>query len=187
MVHPGPRLRTRDLLRELYGPGKSHYEQQSNPHLIATWDFFEPDPARTDATLDDLAMHLNRPAEYYARRLVRYVWHCTALTARHDRPLTDTTWAWIAIRLVDAAGIAPLGDVEACRWIALRHARDHVHLVATLVRQDGRLPEMHGNWYRMRETCDRIEAELGLLLTRSSRNLSQSPLKVARRAQGYEE
>ncbi|WP_336217141.1 hypothetical protein [Nonomuraea sp. LPB2021202275-12-8] len=99
----------------------------------------------------------------------RDVWHCTVLTARHDRPLTDTAWAWIAVRLVDAAGIAPLGDVEACRWVALRHARDHVHLVATLARQDGRLPELRGNWYRMRETRDQIEAELGLLPTRSSR------------------
>ncbi|RVX39149.1 hypothetical protein EDD27_1496 [Nonomuraea polychroma] len=85
--------------------------------------------------------------------------------ADRDRPLIDTTWARIATRLIDAAGIAPLGDVEACRWIALRHARDHIHLVATLARQDGRIPEMHGNWYRMRETCDRIEAELALLLT----------------------
>ncbi|WP_435826745.1 relaxase/mobilization nuclease domain-containing protein [Nonomuraea dietziae] len=84
------------------------------------------------------------------------------MTARHDRPLTDTTWARIATRL-----IAPLGDVEACRWIALRHAHDHIHLVVTLTRQDGRIPEMHGNWYRMRDTCDRIEAELGVAYTRS--------------------
>ncbi|WP_442942663.1 relaxase/mobilization nuclease domain-containing protein [Nonomuraea sp. LP-02] len=91
------------------------------------------------------------------------------MTARHDRPLTDTTWAQIATQLIDAAGIAPYGDLDACRWIALRHARDHVHLVTTLVRQDGRIPEMHGYWYRMRDTCDRIEAELGLLLTCSSR------------------
>ena len=54
------------------------------------------------------------------------------------------------------------------RVIAEATAGDHMHLVATLVRQDGRLPEMRGNWYRMRETCDRIEAELGLLLTRPS-------------------
>ncbi|MFD1541885.1 hypothetical protein [Nonomuraea guangzhouensis] len=93
MVHPGPGLRTRDLLRELYGRDKSRYEQQSHPHLIATWDPFEPDPARTHATLDDLATHLNRPAEHYAQPLVQYVWYCTALTARHDRPLPDTTWA----------------------------------------------------------------------------------------------
>lgn len=169
-VHPGPRSRTRDLLRELYGPGKSRHEQQSDPHLIATWDPFEPNPARTHATLDDLATHLNRPAEHFAWPLHRYVWHCTVLTARHDRPLIDTTWAWIAARLVNAAGIAPLGDVEACRWIALRHACDHVHLVAILARQDGRISQMRGNWCRMRETCDQIEAELGLLPTRLSRS-----------------
>ena len=98
--------------------------------------------------------------------LRRHVWHCTVLTARHDRVLTDTTWAQIAARLLDAAGIAPFGDLFACRWIALRHARDHIHLVATLVRQDGRRPNLRGNFYRMRETCDLIEAQLGLAITR---------------------
>ncbi|UBU18093.1 hypothetical protein [Nonomuraea gerenzanensis] len=84
------------------------------------------------------------------------------MTSGSHRPLTDTTWAQIAARLIDAAGIAPYGDLNACRWIALRHARDHIHLVATLVRQDGRIPELRGNWHRMRETRDQIEAELEL-------------------------
>ncbi|MBB6347226.1 hypothetical protein FHU36_003771 [Nonomuraea muscovyensis] len=162
MVHPGPGSRTRELLRELYGPSTSRYEHQRDPHLIAAWDPFEPDPATGEATLDDLAAHLNRPVDVSPYPLRRHVWHCTVLTARHDRVLTDTTWAQIAARLLDAAGIAPFGDLFACRWIALRHARDHIHLIATLARQDGRRPNLHGNWYRMRDTCDLIEAQLGL-------------------------
>ncbi|MFI0422426.1 hypothetical protein [Spongiactinospora sp. 9N601] len=71
--------------------------------------------------------------------------------------------------LMDAAGIAPAGDLFACRWIALRHARDHIHLVATLVRQDGRRPNLR-NWYRRRDVCDLIESELGLAITRPAGN-----------------
>ncbi|MBB5081483.1 hypothetical protein [Nonomuraea endophytica] len=97
------------------------------------------------------------------------MWHCTTLTARTDRPLADVEWAHVAVLLLDAAGIAPLGDVEACRWIALRHARDHIHLVATLARQDGRRPNLRGNYYRIRDTCDQIENELGLSPTQRVR------------------
>ncbi|MFJ3754468.1 hypothetical protein [Streptomyces rubiginosohelvolus] len=39
--------------------------------------------------------------------------------------------------MVAAAGIVPHGDTQACRWVAARHADDHIHLVATLARQDG--------------------------------------------------
>jgi hypothetical protein len=35
-------------------------------------------------------------------------------------------------------GLAPHGDDQAVRWVAVRHSDDHVHLVAALVRQDRR-------------------------------------------------
>jgi hypothetical protein len=35
-------------------------------------------------------------------------------------------------------GLAPHDDLGAVRWVGIRHGDDHVHLVATLVRQDGR-------------------------------------------------
>lgn len=54
-----------------------------------------------------------------------------------DRTLTDAQWAHIAAEMVAAVGIAPHGEPDAVRWVAIRHADDHIHLVATLVRQDG--------------------------------------------------
>jgi hypothetical protein len=54
-----------------------------------------------------------------------------------DRTLTDAQWAHIAAEMVAAVGIAPHGDPDAVRWVAIRHADDHIHIVATLVRQDG--------------------------------------------------
>uniref|UniRef100_J1RUM8 Mobilization relaxase component n=1 Tax=Streptomyces auratus AGR0001 TaxID=1160718 RepID=J1RUM8_9ACTN len=54
--------------------------------------------------------------------------------------LSDAEWGEIAQRIVRAAGIAPDGDDQACRWIAVRHADDHIHILATTVREDGRRP-----------------------------------------------
>ncbi len=58
-----------------------------------------------------------------------YVWHCPVRLAPDDPTLTDAQWEMIAQRLMAATGL----QQEGCRWIAVRHADDHIHLVATLV------------------------------------------------------
>lgn len=68
----------------------------------------------------------------------------------------------IAQRIVQAAGIAPEGDDLACRWIALRHADDHVHILATTVREDGRRPKLHDSGIRVGDACREIEKDYGL-------------------------
>jgi len=57
-----------------------------------------------------------------------------------DRYLSDGQWRDIAETYLDRIGLAPRGDelAVAVRWVAVRHADDHVHVVATLARQDGR-------------------------------------------------
>ena len=50
-------------------------------------------------------------------------------------------------------GLAPAGDDAGVRWVAVRHAADHVHLVATLARQDGTRPKVWNDFYRVREAC----------------------------------
>ncbi|PJJ03491.1 hypothetical protein BX264_3876 [Streptomyces sp. 2333.5] len=61
-----------------------------------------------------------------------------------------------------AAGIAPEGDDLACRWIAVRHADDHIHILATTVREDGRRPKLHGSGIRLGDECRQIEEDYGL-------------------------
>lgn len=79
-----------------------------------------------------------------------------------DRYLSDAEWGEIARRIVHAAGIAPDGDPLACRWIAVRHADDHIHIVATTVREDGRRPRIHNCGMRAQAEARAIEKELGL-------------------------
>jgi len=48
-------------------------------------------------------------------------------------------------------GLAPERDELGVRWVAVSHAADHVHIVATLVRQDGTRPKVWNDFYRVRE------------------------------------
>jgi hypothetical protein len=66
---------------------------------------------------------------------------------------------------MDRTGLAPDGDDLGVRWVAVRHAGDHVHLVATLARQDGRRPKVWNDFYRVREACLEAERRFGLTVT----------------------
>lgn len=163
--------RTFGLLRYLYGPGR--HEEHVNPRLVASWDGMEPDPGRQPepeqpAALLLLAQHLDRPVRAYEGDLERHVWHTSVRCAPGDPTLSDEQWGAIARRLVAAAGVAPTGDEQGCRWLAVRHADDHIHIVATLVRQDLRQPNLRGDFYRLREECCAIEVEYGLRITASA-------------------
>jgi len=91
-----------------------------------------------------------------------WVWHCPARVHPDDPRLTDEQWQAIAERLMHATGIAQAG----CRWIAVRHADDHIHLVASLVsEQTGRRVEPFRDFLALRQECRAIERDLGLVET----------------------
>ncbi|WP_328965722.1 hypothetical protein [Streptomyces virginiae] len=69
-----------------------------------------------------------------------HVWQVSVRNHPDAPVLFDDRWAQVAAAMVHAAGIAERGDEHACRWIAVRHATDHTHIVASLARQDGRHP-----------------------------------------------
>ena len=95
-----------------------------------------------------------------------YVWHCSARVAATDRVLSDAEWAGIARELLDGAGVAVSGDVGGPRWVAVRHAEDHIHLAAVLVRQDtSRRFWPHHDYPKLRSAARRIEERIGLTVT----------------------
>ena len=148
----------------LYRTGRGH-EAHTDPHLVASLDGLAPDPARDpQATFRQLAAYLDLPVQAVdpAERPVQHVWHCSVRAAPEDPILTDVQWADIARRIVDATGIAPGGDDGACRWIAVRHADDHIHILATKVRQDGTKPRDSFSYKRAQAETRRIEADYGL-------------------------
>ncbi|KPC62620.1 relaxase/mobilization nuclease domain-containing protein [Streptomyces chattanoogensis] len=155
--------RTIGLLAYLYGPGP--HEEHIDPHLVAAWDSFAPDPGRDpQATYEDLQQLLDQPVEALSpsRRPAKHVWHLSVRAAPDDPILTDEQWADIARRMVAATGIAPADDSAGCRWAAVRHADDHIHIIATLVREDGRKPRLNNDAKGSQAEARLIEAEYGL-------------------------
>ncbi|WP_326803136.1 relaxase/mobilization nuclease domain-containing protein [Streptomyces sp. NBC_01788] len=157
---------TRGLLAYLYGPGR--HDEHTDPHIVAGFAMLGmPDPGRDEnATLTQLARHLDAPVRLrnseFGKKVTDHVWHCPVRAAPEDRHLSDTEWAEIAQRIVEAAGIAPPGDDLSCRWIAVRHADDHIHILATTIREDGRRPTLHDSGLRVGDACRQIEKDYGL-------------------------
>ncbi|MEU9443805.1 relaxase/mobilization nuclease domain-containing protein [Streptomyces sp. NPDC048304] len=153
---------TLGLLHYLYGKGT--HEEHIDPHLVASFDGMAPDPGRDPAvTKKDLQHLLDQPLALLAtdQRPDKHVWHCSVRAAPDDPILSDEQWGDIARRMVAATGIDP-GDGAGCRWAAVRHADDHIHIIATLIREDGRRPDHHRSGKRAQAECRLIEKELGL-------------------------
>jgi hypothetical protein len=142
------------LLYYLYGPGKAN--EHTDPHLVAGFGDpgeLEPelrpggsrDLRRLTALLTQPLVALARPG--YAKP----VWHCSVRAAPGDRLLSDEEWGQVAAGIMGRTGLAPEPDWLAVRWVAVRHAADHIHIVATLARQDGARPAIWNDFYRVRE------------------------------------
>ncbi|MFE7274473.1 relaxase/mobilization nuclease domain-containing protein [Streptomyces sp. NPDC057623] len=174
--------KTIGLIRYLYGPGTE--EEHIDPHLVAAFDPLTPDPGRNPkATYEQLQRLLDQPVNALptSKRPEEHVWHLSVRAAPEDPPLSDEDWAAIARRMVAITGIAPDGDDAACRWAAVRHADDHIHIIATLVRDDGRRPRLHNEARRAQAECRRIEADYGLRRVASGDDTAAKPLTSAER------
>ncbi|MFZ3471348.1 relaxase/mobilization nuclease domain-containing protein [Streptomyces sp. 4.24] len=171
--------RTRGVLNYLYGPGRAN--EHTDPHLVDSWDGFAPDPGRDpNATLAQLTTALDLRVEQAGGRAPKaHVWHCSVRAAPEDPVLTDEQWATIARRILNATGIAPAGDPDACRWVAVRHAEDHIHIVATKVRGDLREPRHWNDYLHADKECAAIEKEYSLRqVPRGDRTAAKRPTRA---------
>jgi hypothetical protein len=156
------------LLYYLFGPGRAN--EHVDPHLVAGFgDPVELAPARRPNGSFDLGRLtglLDQPlAAVRGPNYDKPVWHCSVRAAPGDRVLSDEEWAEVAAGIMDRTGLAPQDDEVGVRWVAVRHATDHIHVVATLARQDGCRPRIWNDFYRVREACRDAEQRLGLQAT----------------------
>ncbi|MER5782640.1 relaxase/mobilization nuclease [Streptomyces mobaraensis] len=113
-----------------------------------------------------LAEYLAAPARrsgYGPHEERPFVFHLVVRPHPGERRLTRAEWAQVARRLAHAAGLAPPGDGQGCRWIALQDRPGRLHLLASLVREDGtrvRLPQNLPT--RLVSECRRITSDLQL-------------------------
>ena len=176
---------TRHLIAYLYGPGRSN--EHTDPHLVASWDGFAPDPGRDDnprAAKRQLAQALDlrvHQAQRQGRNTGKHVWHCSLRAAPEDRVLSDEEWADIARRVLHTTGIAPEGDADGCRWIAVWHAQDHIHLAATTVRGDLRNEKHWNDYLHADRELAAVEKDYGLTrVVRGDRTAAKRPTRPER-------
>jgi len=173
------------LVRYLMGPGS--HEEHVAPRVIASWDG-DPgmhQPARVgdsdfaydkvqlgelieDMTAPGKAAGLPDRAPGPGEKGSKYgwVWQCSLRNEDSDRVLSDAEWRGVAEDVMDRTGIAPTDDPGGCRWIAVRHDENHIHLMATLVRQDSeRRFHPRNDFTVVRSVCQEWERKLGLTLT----------------------
>lgn len=63
--------------------------------------------------------------------------------------------------------------------MAVRHADDHIHILATTVREDGRRPKLHGSGIRIGDACRQIETDYGLRqLKKGDRTAGKRPTQA---------
>jgi hypothetical protein len=155
------------LLYYLFGPGR--HEEHTNPHLIAAWHgagdltgLQPPHNADGKHSMKQLINLLEQPVHAGRRPPDKTVWHCSIRNHPTDRTLTDQQWQHIAGEIMAAVGLAPHHDPHAVRWIAVRHAHDHIHLVATLVRQDGTTAWAWNDRLKARTAAIDLEQRYGL-------------------------
>lgn len=179
--------KTLGALKYLFGPGKAN--EHTDPHIVASWDGFAPDPGRDpgdpDAILAQLRDALDLHVVRYDRPVTQHVYHRPVRADASDRILSDEEWGAIARRIVAAAGIAPDGDPDGCRWIAVRHADDHIHILATVVRADLTQGRLRGDQYRVEDELTEIERQYGLLDLSETRT-KEYRAAIPKRAKGPE-
>jgi hypothetical protein len=157
------------LVKYLYGEGRRN--EHTDAHMVASWDGW---PERMEPQLDatsgrhdvaPLVRLLEQPVRGCDRAPAEFVYHLVLRNAPEDRRLSDEEWADVCTEAMARTGIAPHDDPAGCRWVAVRHAEDHVHLVATLAREDGRAPHLWRDHYRLAEIRHEFEDRYGLRST----------------------
>lgn len=157
------------LVRYLFSEGRAN--EHENPHVIASWDghpeALQPEFMSAVGYHDvtGLSRLLSAPVQASLQPPSKSVYHLIFRAAPEDRHLSDAEWAELCVEAMDRTGIAKRDDPAGCRWIAVRHADDHVHLVATLVREDGRTARTPQDFRKLAAVAHEFETRYGLRST----------------------
>lgn len=170
-VSPSRGNRVRGLLEYLFGPGKS--DEHTDQRVVAAYtNILVGDRGDTELGRAMLATELDMPRRMFAPKITdSFVYHVSISNPATDRDLTDVEWRDVADTAADRLGFNEGGDGAAVRWIAVHHGKsandnDHIHLVANLIRGDGRKHYFdRADWTILGEVRREMEAKYGLTST----------------------
>ncbi|WP_019146623.1 relaxase/mobilization nuclease domain-containing protein [Aeromicrobium massiliense] len=179
----------RGLLRYLAGPGREN--EHTNPHVIGGDDFLLAWHGSEELNADaagEISDYLEQPRQHWGteirsqvtavdpetdERVVvgyrdQHVWHCSLSLPVDDRTVSDDEWRAIASDFMDEMGFTEASGKAPARWVAIHHGtskrgNDHIHIAASMVREDGtRWDGRYGDYRRAQEACRSIERKYGL-------------------------
>lgn len=170
------------LLRYVFGPGR--HNEHVDPRVVAGSDEHAADMVAATAAggfdVRTLSDHLRDPVTFAERPDEGSVWHCSIRAAPEDPILTDGQWAEAAREVMASTGL-DVGDGNGVRWVAVRHADDHVHIVATLARPDCSVAVPRNDFFRVAEACHQLEQRWGLRSTApADRTAGRQPTRAER-------
>jgi hypothetical protein len=163
--------RTRGLVEYLFGPGR--HEEHTNQRIVAAWDVgWEGIECPDEVQRALLSAELDRPIATLEslsgeRAPAQHVYHVSISNHGEDRNLTDAEWSLVAHTVAEKLGFPETDTRAGVRWIAVHHGaasgdRDHIHLQATLVREDGRAVYLSNDRRALREVAVEMRERFGL-------------------------
>lgn len=157
------------LLMYLAGPGRANEHEE--PHLVAgdsallAWH--DDNELNRDAALD-IANALERAKQFYNTHVDGgHVFHCSLSLSAEEGQLTDEAWGAIANDFMTDMDFTEDGGKAPARWVAVRHGlskngNDHIHIVASMVRDDGTKWNSWKSKYRSQQVARTLEKKYGL-------------------------
>jgi hypothetical protein len=163
--------RTRGLVEYLFGPGR--HEEHTNQRIVGAWNSaWEGIECPDEVQRALLAAELDRPMATLRglageRPPAQHVYHVSISNHGEDRNLTDAEWALVAHTVAEKLGFTETDTRAGVRWIAVHHGaasgdRDHIHIQATLVREDGRAVHLQSDKRALRAVATEMRERFGL-------------------------
>jgi hypothetical protein len=198
------------VLRYLVGPGRAN--EHVAPHLVAGSDLALAgygEGVLSAGGAGELARWIDAPRIQHGVRMTvpttevdlgtgdrrvtgereQHVWHASLALPVGDGPVGDARWRQVAEEFAEAMGLTGADGKAPCRWVAVHHGpskggNDHVHLVASMAREDGTRWTPYRDYVRAQAACRDLEARHGLTAVdgpaRGVRERGVKPVEAAR-------
>jgi hypothetical protein len=157
------------LMVYLAGPGRAN--EHTDPHLVTgsapIMAWHNDDQLNRDAALS-IAHQLDQAKNVLGVDVKGgHVWHCSLSLRAEEGDLTDQKWAEIANDFMDEMGFTEASGKAPVSWVAIRHGHskagnDHIHIAASMVREDGTKWSSHLDFKRAQESARSLEQKYGL-------------------------
>lgn len=99
----------------------------------------------------------------------QHVWHCSLSLAPGEGPLSGEQWDAVATDFAARMGFTAVSGHAPARWVAIHHGaskggHDHIHIAASMVREDGtRWEGRLRDFPKSQQVCRDLEARYGLV------------------------